>query len=178
MIASSPGLMVASMASKITCLPPVETMISSGLYSMPLSRLNFSQTARRSSGVPATSVYFVSPRSMAPIAASLTFRGVSKSGSPWERRDDVLALRLQRARLGRHGDGQAGLDPVEPFGGEVHGRVPGRKQGAEPIGAAPEGQRFSASVSGRWDERFKTPSPSRKRGPSPSRPGRPLEPSL
>jgi len=30
MIASSPAFMVASMALKMTCLPPVETMTSSG----------------------------------------------------------------------------------------------------------------------------------------------------
>jgi hypothetical protein len=35
--------------------------------------------------VPATSVYRVSPRSMAAMAASLTLRGVSKSGSPTDR---------------------------------------------------------------------------------------------
>ena len=49
---------------------------------MPISRWNLSATARRSAGVPATSVYFVSPASMARIAASLMLRGVSKSGSP------------------------------------------------------------------------------------------------
>ena len=38
--------------------------------------------ARRNGIVPATSVYFVSPARMAAIAASLTFSGVSKSGSP------------------------------------------------------------------------------------------------
>src|SRR3989344_8768809 len=32
--------------------------------------------------MPSTSVYFVSPRRMAAMAASLTFSGVSKSGSP------------------------------------------------------------------------------------------------
>ena len=52
---------------------------------MPLSRLNFAATARRSAGVPATSVYFVSPASMAAIAARLICAGVSKSGSPAER---------------------------------------------------------------------------------------------
>ena len=49
---------------------------------MPESRLNFSAAALRSAGVPETSVYFVSPASMARTAASLMLRGVSKSGSP------------------------------------------------------------------------------------------------
>src|SRR5665213_2620222 len=49
---------------------------------MPLSRLNFAATARRKASVPATSVYLVSPDWIARIAASLTFCGVSKSGSP------------------------------------------------------------------------------------------------
>ena len=35
-----------------------------------------------SSGMPSTAVYFVSPRRMAAIAASLMLSGVSKSGSP------------------------------------------------------------------------------------------------
>src|ERR1700694_3601569 len=35
-----------------------------------------------STGVPSTAVYFVSPRRMAAIAASLMLSGVSKSGSP------------------------------------------------------------------------------------------------
>ncbi len=52
---------------------------------MPESRLNFAATARRSAGVPETSVYFVSPASSARIAASFMFRGVSKSGSPCDR---------------------------------------------------------------------------------------------
>ncbi len=47
--------------------------------------MNFSATAFRSAGVPDTSVYFVSPPWMARIAASLTFWGVSKSGSPADR---------------------------------------------------------------------------------------------
>src|SRR3954469_5781603 len=52
---------------------------------MPLSRLNLAATAFRSAGVPDTSVYFVSPASIARIAASLILRGVSKSGSPCDR---------------------------------------------------------------------------------------------
>ena len=67
---------------KITCFPPVEMMISSGAYSNPLSRKNFPATASRSTRVPATSVYFVSPARIARMAASLTLSGVSKSGSP------------------------------------------------------------------------------------------------
>src|SRR3954454_22789619 len=52
---------------------------------MPLSRLNLAATAFRSAGVPDTSVYFVSPASIARMAASLILRGVSKSGSPCDR---------------------------------------------------------------------------------------------
>ena len=74
--------MVATMALKITCFPPVETITSSAAYSIPLSRLNFSPIAIRNASVPATSVYFVSPARIAAIAASLIFSGVSKSGSP------------------------------------------------------------------------------------------------
>ncbi len=70
------------MQLKITCLQPEEMMTSSAVQSMPFSRWNLAATARRSAGVPATSVYFVSPASMARIAASLMLRGVSKSGSP------------------------------------------------------------------------------------------------
>jgi len=44
--------------------------------------------------MPSTMVYFVSPRSIARIAACLMLSGVSKSGSP-RQRDDVAALRLQ-----------------------------------------------------------------------------------
>jgi hypothetical protein len=38
--------------------------------------------ASRSSGIPATGVYFVSPRAIAAFAASLILSGVAKSGSP------------------------------------------------------------------------------------------------
>ena len=64
------------------CLAPQETVTSSGAYSRPWSRLNFWQTAARSSGMPPTSVYLVCPLSIARIAASLIRAGVSKSGSP------------------------------------------------------------------------------------------------
>ena len=63
---------------------------------MPLSRLNFSATALRSAGVPATSVYFVSPASIARIAASLMLRGVSKSGSPCDRLITFLPSAIMR----------------------------------------------------------------------------------
>ncbi len=52
---------------------------------MPLSRWNFATTAWRKARVPATSVYFVSPASMAAMAACLMWSGVSKSGSPADR---------------------------------------------------------------------------------------------
>ena len=44
--------------------------------------MNFLQIAAFSSGMPSTIVYFVSPRSIARIAACLMLSGVSKSGSP------------------------------------------------------------------------------------------------
>jgi hypothetical protein len=61
--------------------------------------------ALRSSGMPSTAVYLVSPRRMAAMAASLMLSGVSKSGSPGAQPDHVAAGRLQVARLLRHGDG-------------------------------------------------------------------------
>jgi len=66
----------------MTCLPPEETVTCSGPYFSPFSRLNLPQMAAFSASVPSTLVYFVSPRRMAAIAASLMFSGVSKSGSP------------------------------------------------------------------------------------------------
>jgi hypothetical protein len=72
------------MALKITCLPPEETKQSAAVTSSPLSRLNFRATASLSSGIPSTLVYLVLPSAMARTAASLTFWGVSKSGSPAE----------------------------------------------------------------------------------------------
>src|SRR5262245_47022374 len=67
---------------KSVCLAPHETRTSAGSSSSPLSRLNLLHTAARSSGTPPTSVYFVRPRRIAWIAASLIRSGVSKSGSP------------------------------------------------------------------------------------------------
>ena len=87
---------------------------------MPLSRANFAVTALRSAGVPETSVYFVSPRSIARIAASLMLRGVSKSGSPCDRLITFFPSAIIRARHRGNRDGQAGLDAVETFGGERH----------------------------------------------------------
>ena len=49
---------------------------------MPLSRLNFSLMAARSSGIPELGVYFVKPALSASMAAALMCSGVSKSGSP------------------------------------------------------------------------------------------------
>ncbi len=57
-------------------------MVSLALYSSPFSRLNLAAIASRSGGMPSTGGYFVSPRRMASIAASLMLSGVSKSGSP------------------------------------------------------------------------------------------------
>ena len=57
-------------------------MIWLGAYVRPFSRLNFSEIAFLSAGVPSTAVYLVSPASIARLAASLMFCGVSKSGSP------------------------------------------------------------------------------------------------
>ncbi len=53
---------------------------------------------------------------MARIAASLTLRGVSKSGSPWDRLMTFLPSAIMLPRHRRNGDGQAGLDAVEAFG--------------------------------------------------------------
>src|SRR5262249_41517249 len=52
-----------------------------------------------SAGVPATGVYFVSPRLMAAIAASLMWSGVSKSGSPAPRPIMSLPAALSSAAL-------------------------------------------------------------------------------
>jgi len=64
------------------CLAPHETSTCSGVYESPLSSLSFLAIAARSSGMPAVAVYLVNPWLSASIAASLTKRGVSKSGSP------------------------------------------------------------------------------------------------
>src|SRR5690606_28681914 len=48
--------------------------------------------ASRSSGMPATGVYFVSPRLIASMAACLILSGVSKSGSPAPRPITSLPL--------------------------------------------------------------------------------------
>ena len=64
------------------CFAPQETTICDGLYSSRLSFLNFAAIASRNSCVPEVGVYFVSPFSMAAMAAALMDFGVSKSGSP------------------------------------------------------------------------------------------------
>jgi hypothetical protein len=79
---SSPGSTVASRALKITCLPPEETVICSGRYCRPFSRLNLQAMAALSASVPSTLVYFVSPRRMAAIAASLMFSGCRNRARP------------------------------------------------------------------------------------------------
>src|SRR3989454_5379779 len=79
---SSAGLSIATARLNSVCLAPHETRTSAGSYARPLSRLNLAHTAARSSGTPPTSVYFVWPRRIAWIAASLIRSGVSKSGSP------------------------------------------------------------------------------------------------
>ena len=82
MMTSSPGFKVACKALVITCLPPAQTKTSSAEKSRWLSRLNLAAMAARSSGMPGTGGYFVSPRSIASWAALRTCCGVSKSGSP------------------------------------------------------------------------------------------------
>ena len=47
--------------------------------------MNFVAIASRSGTMPETGVYFVSPRRIAAMAASLMLSGVSKSGSPTDR---------------------------------------------------------------------------------------------
>src|SRR2546422_5579497 len=79
---SSPGSRTATAILKRVCLAPHETSTSSGSYASPWSRLSLAHTAARSSGTPATSVYFVWPRRIASTAAALMRSGVSKSGSP------------------------------------------------------------------------------------------------
>jgi hypothetical protein len=66
--------------------------------------------AARSSGMPSTAVYLVSPRLIAAMAASLILSGVSKS---------VAASRFQIARLLRHCDGGRRLDAVQGMGQEI-----------------------------------------------------------
>ncbi|MNT42530.1 hypothetical protein D3C72_1789540 [compost metagenome] len=57
-------------------------MISLAVKARPLSRRNLSRMASFSSGVPPTSVYLVRDCAIARTTASVTFSGVSKSGSP------------------------------------------------------------------------------------------------
>ena len=57
--------------------------------------------------MPATSVYFVSP-------------DMIEIGLAGVQRDDVAAGRLELAGLGGDGDGLAGGDAVQTFGGEGH----------------------------------------------------------
>ena len=82
MITSSPGFTVAISALYRTCLPPVPTVTSEVCVVMLFSRLNLSTIACFNSGIPSTAVYLVLPSAMARAAASLTWSGVSKSGSP------------------------------------------------------------------------------------------------
>ena len=65
--------------------PPGATDIFSFRKLRLLSFLNFFIIASFNSSIPSTAVYFVSPRLIASIAASLIWSGVSKSGSPAER---------------------------------------------------------------------------------------------
>ena len=61
MITSSLLSSVAINALNMTCLAPLDTMISSIENSNPLSRLNFSMTAAFVAGAPPVAVYRVYP---------------------------------------------------------------------------------------------------------------------
>ncbi len=82
MMTSSPGSSLAIIALYSICLAPAPAVTSSGAKSSPFSRANLSRMARFSRGEPSRLVYFVSPRQIAAIAASLMWSRVSKSGSP------------------------------------------------------------------------------------------------
>ncbi|MGY3369286.1 hypothetical protein ACVWZL_006411 [Bradyrhizobium sp. GM2.4] len=70
--------------------------------------------------MPSTAVYLVLPASMAWIAASLMFAGVSKSGLAGAETDDVAARRFQRTCFIRDRDGRGRLHTVERSGKEGH----------------------------------------------------------
>ncbi len=82
MITSSPGLHKTWNAFERANLAPVETMISLGSYSMPLSFNSLRAIASRKGKMPGVGVYFVFPSNIARCAASITGGGVLKSGSP------------------------------------------------------------------------------------------------
>ena len=86
-------------ALKITCLPPLPTVISSGANARPESRANLRWMACLSAGVPSCGVYLVSPRRAAWWAASTACGGLAKSGSPMvSEMTGVPVARMARAR--------------------------------------------------------------------------------
>src|SRR5579862_8145166 len=81
-ITSSPGSRRTEQALNRLCFAPELITICYGAARTLLSFQSFSETARRSSGMPGVGVYFVNPAWIAAIAASQIGSGVGKSGSP------------------------------------------------------------------------------------------------
>ena len=79
---SSPGSYRVTARLKSTSLQPQPTTTWLSEGRKPRSRSVAAQIADLSAGVPLTAVYRVAPASSAALAASRTWSGVSKSGSP------------------------------------------------------------------------------------------------
>src|SRR3989338_8502303 len=106
---SSLGWQSAWKTLKSACFVPQVMMVWAGWYEVPRVRFAAAAAAERSSGMPATGVYFVWLSRMAWIAACLMGSGVWKSGSPAVKSSTGLpALASALALAGRGGGGGGG----------------------------------------------------------------------